>query len=427
MNPEAVSTGCEVVVTGMSAVSPMGTGREVLINGLWSGEDGYVPVPEGQQVEGQRACRAALVRDFEPRKRIPAMKLRRMDNCTRFSIVAAEMAFEDAGLLRPGEKGPEPVEDLSSCGIFFGTGTAGSTSVAEYLQGLLVDGVEGQFPMLFPNTVPNAPAGQVAIRFGIRGPNATVSQREGSGLHALARAVEQIHMGRCHRALVVGVDEFSTELLTFYDRMGFLSPGHTPGAESCRPFSARRNGWMVGEGAYALVLESADLASRRGAGVLGRILGAGWSGSTCPTYRWPEDPEAGARAIRGALRAAGIEPGAVGAVMASANGNQVLDRMEALALGQVFGAAGTMPPVTAVKSLIGESGAGGVAQTMVALGVLESGSVPPTVGGEADDQGGPEVNLVTGQAVTLDRALEAVLVNSFASGGSNVSMVIHRA
>lgn len=426
MSPETASAAREVVVTGMSAVSPMGTGREALIRGLWSGEDAYVVFP-GELVDGQRARLAALVRDFEPRKRIPVMKLRRMDNCSRFSVVAAELAFEDAGLLRPGEKGPEPVEDLSSFGIFFGTGTAGSTSVAEYLQGLLVDSVEGQFPMLFPNTVPNAPAGQVAIRFGIRGPNATLSQREGSGLHALARAAEFIRLGRCDSALVEGVDEYSTELLAFYDRMGFLSPGRSGGAESCRPFSARRNGWMVGEGAYALVLESADHARRRGAAVLGRVLGAGWSGSTCSTYRWPEDPEAAVRCIRTALKNSSLEPGSVGAVMASANGNQVLDRMEALALGEVFGTADDMPPVTAVKSLIGESGAGGVAQALAALGVLESGTVPPTVGGEAEDAGGPEVNLVTREAARPDRSIESVLVNSFASGGSNLSLVIAHA
>jgi 3-oxoacyl-(acyl-carrier-protein) synthase len=113
--------------------------------------------------------------------------------------------------------------------------------------------------------------------------------------------------------------------------------------------------------------------------------------------------------------------------MASANGNQVLDRMEAQALGEVFGTAGTMPPVTAVKSLIGESGAGGVAQALVALGVLERGTIPPTVGGEAGDSGDLEVNLVTGEALRPDRAVNLVLVNSFASGGSNVSVVLAHA
>ncbi len=416
MSSETRPAETGVVVTGMSAVSPMGTGSEPLLRGLWSGENAWRPVPEGP-LAGQRARLAALVQDFEPRAHIPVMKLRRMDNCTRFSVVAAQLAFEHAGLAE---------EDLSSCGVVFGTGTAGSTSVAEYLQGLLVDSAEGQFPMLFPNTVPNAPAGQVAIRFGIRGPNATVSQRESSGLHALARAAEFIRLGRCHCVLVAGVDEYSTELLAFYDRMGFLSPGRSGGEESCRPFSARRNGWMVGEGAYALVLESADHAHRRGAPLLGRLLGTGWSGSTCSTYRWPEEHDAYVRCMGGALRSSGLDAGALGAVMASANGNQVLDRMEALALGELFADGGGMPPVTAVKSILGESGACGVAQALAALGVLERGTVPPTTGGEAGDAGGPQVNLVTGEALHPPRAPEAVLVNSFASGGSNVSMVIAR-
>ena len=427
MNSETVPAEREVVVTGISAVSPMGTGREALIRGLWSGENAWGAVP-GEPVKGQRAVLAALVREFEPRAHIPVMKLRRMDYCSRFSVVAAQLALEDAGLLRRGEKAPEPVIDLGPCGIFFGTGTAGSTSVAEYLQGLLVEGTEGQFPMLFPNTVPNAPAGQVSIRFCIRGPNATVSQRESSGLHALAMAAESIRHGRCDVALVEGVDEYSIELLAFYDRMGFLSPGRSGGGESCRPFSARRNGWMVGEGAYALVLESAGHARCRGAAPLGRVLGTGWSGSTCSTYRWPEEHGAYVRCMHEALASSGLDAGAVGAVMASANGNQVLDRMEALALEEVFGpAAHTMPPVTAVKSLLGESGAGGVAQVLAALGVLDSGTVPPTTGGEADDTGGPDVNLVTGEATRPQQAPGAVLVNSFASGGSNVSMVIAHA
>jgi len=402
----------EVVVTGMSTVSPMGTGGEALISGLWSGEYVWVPVPD--PVAGQRARLAARVRDFEPRKHIPVMKLRRMDNCSRFSVVAAQLAFEGAGLL--------PDTDLADAGIFFGTGTAGSTSVAEYLQGLLVDATEGQFPMLFPNTVPNAPAGQVAIRFGIRGPNATVSQRESSGLHALAMAADFVRQDRCDVALVTGVDEYSTELLAFYDRMRFLSPGRSDGEEACRPFALQRNGWMVGEGAYALVLESARHAAGRGARTLGRLLGAGLSGSLCDTYRWPDNPQAYLRCMRDALAAGGLEADGVGAVMASANGNLSLDRTEALALGELFG-AGRMPPVTAVKSLIGESGACGVAQAMAALGALERGTVPPTAGDGAVEA---DLNLVSGEALRPDRPVEAVLVNSFASGGSNVSMVIAR-
>jgi 3-oxoacyl-[acyl-carrier-protein] synthase II len=424
MNAETARDARDVVVTGMSAVSPMGTGREPLIRGLWSGENAWGAVP-GEPVAGQRASLAALVRHFEPRDFIPAMKLRRMDNCSRFSVAAAQLALEDAGLLRPGEKAPEPVIDLGRCGVFFGTGTAGSTAVAEYLQGLLVEGTEGQFPMLFPNTVPNAPAGQVAIHFGIRGPNATVSQRESSGMHALALAAASIRLGRCDFALVEGVDEYSTELMAFYDRMAFLSPGRSDGEESCRPFSGRRNGWMVGEGAYALVLESAGHARGRGAAVLARILGTGWSGSTCSTYRWPGESGAYVRCMRMALAGSDLEAAAVGAVLASANGNQVLDLMEAQALGQLFGPADDgMPPVTAVKSHLGESGACGVAQAMTALGVLESGTVPPTTGGAADDAGGPAVNLVTGEALRPPAAPRAVLMNSFASGGSNVSLVI---
>lgn len=421
MKREDRAAGRDVLITGMGAVSPMGTGARALLDGLWSGTDAWAEVPGGP-VAGRRANRAALVRDFKPRDFIPAMKLRRMDNCSRFSVAAAQLALEDAGLLVPGEKGVEPARDLTMTGVYFGTGTAGSTSVAEYLQGLLVEGAEGQFPMLFPNTVPNAPAGQVAIRFGIRGPNATVSQRESSGLHALAMAAECIRRGRCEAALVAGVDEYSIELLTFYDRMGFLSPGRGGGDEACRPFSARRNGWMVGEGAYAVVLESADQARERGGRSLGRVLGVGSCGSTCSTYRWPEEHEGYTRSMRTALAAAGLGPRAVAAVLAAANGNQMLDRMEALALGELFGAAGDMPPVTAVKALLGESGACGVAQVITALGVLERGSVPPTPGGE--DTGEPPVNLVTGSTRPLAGDVPAVLLNSFASGGSNVSLVI---
>jgi len=410
----------EVLITGSAAVSPLGTGADALLDGLWGGAETWSEVPGGP-VAGRRANHAALVRNFQPRDFIPAMKLRRMDNCSRYSVAAAQLALADAGLLVPGEKGPEPAEDLTSCGILFGTGTAGSTSVAEYLQGLLVEGAEGQFPMLFPNTVPNAPAGQVAIRFGIRGPNATVSQRECSGLQALALAADFIRLGRCETVLVEGVDEYSNELLTFYDRMGFLSPGRAGGEESCRPFSARRNGWMVGEGAYAVVLESAGHAGRRGARPLGRVLGAGWSGSSCSTYRWPGEHEGYTRSMTAALEAAALEPGAVAAVMASGNGNQLLDLMEARALVELFG-VGTMPPVAAVKALLGESGACGVAQSIVALGVLGRGSVPPVP--EGGETGEPAVNLVTGEVRPLQSENRAVLVNSFASGGSNVSIVI---
>jgi len=425
MNAEPRQARQRVLITGYSAVSPLGIGGEALIEGLWSGRDGFEPVP-GEMTAGRLASRAALVTDFEPRRFIPAMKLRRMDNSTRFSLVAAELALRHAGLLREAGEKWEAALDLTPLGIYFGTATAGSTSVAEYLQGLLVDGVEGQFPMLFPNTVPNAPAGQLAIRFGIRGPNATVAQREASALQALALAADAVGQGRCPRAVVVGVDEYSTELLAFYDRMGFLSPGRTGGEERCRPYSARRNGWMAGEGAYALVIESAAAARDRGTVALGHLAGAGWSGSDCSTYRWPEGWDGYRRCMAQALEGSGLETGEVGAVLASANGNRVLDHCEGEALADLFDAGG-MPPVTAVKSLIGESGACGAAQAIAALAILDRGSVPPTGGGDPVDAGGPAVNLVTGAPLLPETAPRAVLVNSFASGGSNISLVIKHA
>jgi len=173
-------------------------------------------------------------------------------------------------------------------------------------------------------------------------------------------------------------------------------------------------------------LESADHAHQRGAAALGRILGTGVSGSDCPTYRWPDDPGEYVNCMRNVLGRSGLDLHAVGAVMASANGNRTLDRTEARALAELFESTEQgMPVVTAIKSMLGESGAGGVAQVMTAVEVLKRGTVPPTISGpqEASEA---VVNLALDKPKPIDTSLDAVLVNSFASGGSNVSVMVSR-
>ena len=402
-----------VFITGIGCISSFGIGHTAFTEALLAGTSGVGPIT-AFDTSSCRSHQAATIQGFDSTVFIAPLKLRRVDEVGRLALVCARLVFDDAGWATL----PEGSDEI---GVALGTYTAGLDSTVAYLRGLVKDGAGGVPALLFSNTVSNAPASLCAIEFGLRGPNVTFNQREASSLAALTFAVGAVRDGRVSAVLTGGVDRLEEVFFKVHDRFRALSPKRAGGEEATRPFDRRRNGFILGEGGFMLLIESASSATRRGARVYGEILGVGATASKAAINAWPDDPAGPASAMQLALIDAGLGGDGIDAVFATANGSVDLDAVEASAIAGTFG--DRRVPVTSLKGAIGESGAAGAASLIAGLLSLSSGVVPPTAGwGEPDP--GCDVNV---SCTCRQSGGEVFLVNSVASGGTNYALVARAA
>jgi 3-oxoacyl-[acyl-carrier-protein] synthase II len=400
-----------VVITGIGCVSCFGIGHRAIIDGIESGSSGIAPITRFDTGNCRSHC-AAVIRDFDPAAFISPLKLRRVDAVGRVALACTRLLLEDAGSV--------PVAGRDDMGIALGTFTAGLDSLVEYLDGLSEHGPTGVPAILFSNTVSNAPASLCAIEFGLRGPNITFNQREASSLGALIFSVGAIRQGRTTAMVTGGADCVEETFFRVHDRFRALSPMRAKwgGTEAARPFDRDRNGFVLGEGGFLLLLESASAADARRARVYGEIVGVGASASKTAVNGWPADGAGLVKAMRLALCDAKLSADEIAAVMGTSNGSPILDRQEADAIVEVFGRRSV--PVASVKGAIGESGASGAASLILGLLSIAGGTIVPTVGFLEKD---PAVELcVSGRSQRTQG--ETFLVNSVASGGTNYSLAI---
>jgi 3-oxoacyl-(acyl-carrier-protein) synthase len=254
----------------------------------------------------------------------------------------------------------------------------------------------------------------------LRGPNVTFNQREASSLAALAFAAAAIRDGRAAAMLTGGADHVDEVFFKAHDRFRALAPKRLDGDDTARPFDRRRNGFILGEGGFILLVESAASAAQRGARIYGEILGTGGASEPGGVNDWPAESGAFVRSMRAALTQAAMPPGGVHAIFAAADGSPDLDAIEAQAIGEVFG---SRIPVVSIKGAIGEMGAAGAASLAAGLLSFADRRLPPTAGFvEADP--GSDVS-VCGEARPCEG--DVFLVNSAASGGATYSMLVRAA
>jgi 3-oxoacyl-[acyl-carrier-protein] synthase II len=404
------------VITGVSCISCFGLGPLAFVENLRAGRSGIAPIT-AFDTTNCHSHHASSIRGFDAAAFIPPLKLRRVDAVGRIALAGARLLFEAAAY-------PPPAEGTghSGVGIALGTYTAGLDSVVEYLTGLTERGPTGVPAILFSNTVANAPASLCAIELGLRGPNVTFNQREASSLAALAFSVGAIRDGRATAMIAGGADSVEETFFKGHDRFRALSPMQaTTGPESARPFDRRRNGFVLGEGGFLVLLESREAASARGATVYGEILGIGVTSSPAPRNGWPVVADGLARAMRMALSEARLEANEVAAIVGTSNGSPRLDLVEAQAIADVFGPRAVA--VASIKGAIGESSAAAVGGLIAGLYAIRDRALIPTVGfGEAD----PQLCVRVSGALQLI-AGDVFLVNSVASGGSIYSAVVQTA
>ena len=386
-----------VVITGLGALSCCGVGATELFAGL------LAPAPPGER----------RVAGFEPGAWFNPKEQRRTDRFAQLSLAAASMALEDAGELHTL---PERT------GVIFGTGVGGLGTLQEQISQLLEKGPRRVSPFLVPMMMGNAGAAAISMRFGLRGPCQTVVTACASGTHAISDAFRLVAFGTCD-AMVTGGAEAPMDAVGDKPAIGVVAFSQMTALSTSgisRPFDVRRDGFVIAEGAGALVLEELGHALERGAHVYAEMLG---SASTADAYHItaPAPEGQGARAcMELALADAGIGTGQVALINAHGTSTPLNDLAEALAIEKVFGESA--PPLTSNKGVTGHSlGAAGALEAVASCLSIERGIIPPTAGLEQLD---PEIHLdvVTG----APRALlpGAVLSNSFGFGGHNGCLVL---
>ncbi len=397
--------GERVVVTGVGCLSSLGVGAGTFVDELLAGHSGIAPVA-AFSTEGCRSHCAALIRGFDPAQFIDPMKLRRIDQAGRLALVACRLAAEDARL----------PADSDQVGVVLGSTTAGLHSTVTYLNSMIKTGPSGVPALGFSNMIGNAAASLCALEFKWRGPNLTVAQKQASALSAIAFCDDLLEQGRAAAFLSGGVEDIEEMFYRVHDQFRVLSP-IDGGTEASRPFHAGRNGFVLGAGSHVVVLETASSAEARGATPYGEILGVGASSSNCRLNAWPSEPSGIVRAVRDALVRASLTPLDVSAVFAAANGSRELDRVEALAIEEVFGPFGV--PVVSIKGATGEFGASAAASLTAALVALQRGTLPPTLGCEPRD---PACRVDVSPVARPSKGRVA-LVNATADGGAHYSLV----
>jgi 3-oxoacyl-[acyl-carrier-protein] synthase II len=357
--------GRDVVVTGVGAVTPLGAGAEILLRRWCAGENGFA--------EGLGRCT-----DFDPHDHLSRKEARRTDRFTHLALGAADEALEGAGWTEGVPYDPYRVATV------IGTGIGGEETFEDQLGVYRTLGAGAVSPLVVPRLMGNAAAAAVAIRYCLRGPSASVATACASGSDAVAAGARLIRTGEVDAAVVGGAESaVSPFAQTAFGVMGAISKSGV-----CRPFDARRDGFVLSEAAGVLVLEEGDAARRRGAPVIGRVAGAGSSSDAFHITAPEGNGEAIARAMAAALADAAIGPGDVDYVNAHGTGTALNDRSETEALKAVLGERAGEVPVSSTKSAIGHPiGAAGAVEAVVTLLALRDRVAPPTLGYGVPDEG----------------------------------------
>jgi 3-oxoacyl-[acyl-carrier-protein] synthase II len=390
----------EVVVTGRGVVSSIGEGAEVFLDAL---------------MERRSGLRDGLgrVEEFDPESAMTPKEARRMDRFSQFALAAADQAMAEAGL-------PDGI-DPERLGVVMGTGVGGLETLEREVRTYIERGDRAVSPLFVPMMMPNAAAAHIAMRHGAHGPGYSLASACATGGHAIGEAARMIARGEADAVVAGGTEAAMTDIcLAAFRRMGALSKQGV----SC-PFDARRDGFVMGEGAGVIILEAAEHARARGATIRARVAGYGASNDAFHITAPDEDGAGATKAMRAALADADAAPGDVGYINAHGTSTPFNDRIETLAVHRVF-ENGSGPPISSTKSAIGHLlGAAGAVEAVAVIGALERGVLPPTLNYEEPD---PECDVdCVPDGPREAPGLEVALSNSFGFGGQNACLALARA
>lgn len=406
-----------VVITGLGAVTPLGLSVPDFWEGLLQGRSGAHPI-ESFDTSDLAVRFACEVRGFDPLAYLDRKKARHLDHFCHYAIAAADEALRDAGL-RPEDLSPAERE---RAGVIIGTGVGGMRTFQEQARVLMTSGARRVSPFFIPMLIPNMASGYLAIRYGFQGPSHCVVSACATGNHCLADALDLIRSGQADLILCGGSEASITEIgIAGFAAMKALSTRNESPETASRPCAADRDGFVLGDGAGVLVLESAEHAERRGARVYAELRAVGVSTDAYHVSAPHPEGLGVRRAIEQALAASGVAPEEVDTINMHATSTPLGDEAECRAVRACFGDHADHLTATSTKSMTGHLlGAAGAIEAIAAVLSLVHGVVPPTINVEQLDPA-CDINLALGQPVR--REVRVALNNAFGFGGHNTCAV----
>lgn len=396
-----------VVVTGLGAVTPLGQTVPAYWDALKRGTSGMGPITLTSTPEELTQKVVAEIKNFEPLEHFEERELSTLDRVSQIAVVAAREAIADSAITID-----MPLSLRTACII--GSGVGGMMTLDDTYRRVYLEKKKRVFPLSIPRLMINAPASQISMHCGLRGPAYVIASACASATHAIGAAFHMVRSGAVDCAVTGGSEAcISFGTMRGWEAMRVMAP------EVCRPFSIGREGMMIGEGAAVLLLEPLERAQARGAKILCEIVGFGMSADAADLTA----PDVGgmARAMQGALDDAGMAASDIQYVNAHGTGTAANDEAETKALHQVFGNHAKSLAVSSTKSMIGHAlGAAGALEMVATVMAVRDGIAPPTIGYLGPDPA-CDLDYVPNEARAMN--IDAALSNSFAFGGLNAVLV----
>ena len=416
-----------VVVTGMGAITPLGLDVESTWTRLLNGESGISPITHFD-AEDFRAQFAGTVKDFDAKQYMTAKDARRYDEFMHYAVAATSMALKDAGFIDAISVDDVPVQnvDQERFGVILGSGIGGIQTIEDSCAMLREKGAKKVSPFIIPGSIANMAAGLVAIKHKLKGPNLATATACTTATHAIGLAARLIVYGDADVMIAGGSEKGSSPLgMAGFGAMHALSTRNDEPTRASRPFDKDRDGFVLGDGAGVMVLESLAHAKARGATILAEVVGFGMSDDASHITSPPEDGRGAARAMQNAVNDAGIDASAVGYVNAHGTSTPAGDVAESLAIESVFASVKDSILVSSTKSMTGHLlGAAGGIEAIFSVLALQHQHVPPTINLDnvADNCNLDYVAHHSRKVENLNYAVS----NSFGFGGTNGSLIFAR-
>ncbi len=406
-----------VVVTGLGVLTSIGIGKNQFWEGLRAGKSGIRRCDDEIDLSGTDVLVGSPVLDFDPVEFMDKKRARRMGRASQFGLAVASLVIEDSDINLKKQ-------DLEKMGAIMGTGIGNMETLLVNHQRLLKRGARRVSPLFGPKMMPNAIAGQIGIQWGLKGPNFGLVSACASGNHAIGQAADLIYNGYAE-VMIAGGSESVLLPLTFaaFDRMGALSKSTDP-QKASRPFDKERDGFVMGEGAGAVLLEELEAAKRRGAHIYAELAGFGLTADAQHITAPAEGGEGAKRAMEMALSRAKVDKTEIDYINAHGTSTPLNDKTETQAIKSVFGKRAYQIPISSTKSQIGHLlGAAGGTEACATLLAMENSLIPPTINYRNPD---PECDLDYVPNTARKAEIKVALSNSFGFGGQNSTLILKK-
>ncbi|MGE5851149.1 MAG: beta-ketoacyl-ACP synthase II [Candidatus Methylomirabilota bacterium] len=406
-----------IVVTGLGAVAPNGIGTQTFWQNVINGVSGIAPITRFDASRHDTQI-AGEVKGFDPLQWIEKKEARKMDLFIHFAVAAAQMAYDDSGLKVTDE-------NRERIGVFVGTGMGGIPALEESHRILMEKGPGRISAFFIPSIITNLASGQISMRFGMKGPNSCVCTACATGNHAIGDSLRIIQRGDADVMLAGGSEAVITPLTIggFCSMKALSTRNHEP-TRASRPFDKDRDGFVMGEGAGIMVLESLEYAKRRGARIYAEIVGYGMSADAYHITQPAPEGEGAVRSMRLALEDGKVKPSQVDYINAHGTSTPAGDLNETLAIKAVFGDHARSLAVSSTKSMTGHLlGAAGGIESVITVLAIAQGILPPTINYETPDA---ECDLDYVPNTARRRDVKYALTNSFGFGGTNATLLLKK-